>query len=200
MSRTLALFDFDGTVTTRDTLFVFARFIAGTNKYKLGLIYLAPWLIAQRLGFISAQKAKEVFLSYFIKGITVEKFNRVCDQFCKEILPAILRPQALKTIEHHKQHGSTITIVSASPEDWITPWANDLGITVVATRLEKNENSITGKIAGLNCNGAEKVNRISEKFHVIDYPIIVAYGDSEGDREMLELATQKFFKPFRDKN
>jgi phosphatidylglycerophosphatase C len=199
MSRTLALFDFDGTITTRDTLFVFAHFIVGSNKYFLGLFYLAPWLIAHRIGLFSAQKAKEIFLGYFLKGITAEKFTLTCNQFCTQVLPTLIRPRAFEAIVQHKQNGTRIAIVSASCEDWIAPWANQFGIEVIATRLEKKENIITGRIAGLNCNGSEKVTRIQEKINVLEYPVIIAYGDSSGDHAMLELATQKFFKPFRDK-
>ncbi len=200
MSRTLALFDFDGTITTRDTLFVFARFIVGLKKFWLGIIFLAPWLIANRLGWVSAQKAKEIFLKYFFKDITTEKFERLCDQFGMQVLPTLIRPQALEAIEKHKQNGARIVIVSASCEDWIAPWANQLGIEVIATRLEKREDKITGRILGLNCNGSEKVTRIREKINLAEYSFVAAYGDSSGDHAMLELATQKFFKPFRDKS
>lgn len=198
-NRILVLFDFDGTITTRDTLFIFTRFIAGTNKFLFGLIYLAPSLLAHRFGFLSAQKTKETFLTYFLKGFAAEKFKTDCNRFCLQLLPSIIRPEALEAIEQYKKQGARIAIVSASPEDWIKPWANQLGIEVIATRLEKREDRITGRILGLNCNGLEKVNRIHEKINVAEYPVVAAYGDSSGDSEMFELATQKYFKPFQGK-
>lgn len=199
-NRTLVLFDFDGTITTHDTLFLFAKFVAGKFKYWIGIILLFPWLVALRLGLVSAQRAKEIFLSYFLKGISTTIFDELCTEFCDQVLVHVIRQKAELAIKKYIQEDARIVIVSASPEDWILPWATQYNMEVIATRLQKIDNKITGQIEGINCNGPEKVNRIRERITVSEYSDIIAYGDSKGDLEMLDLATQKYFKPFQDKS
>lgn len=200
MNRTnLALFDFDGTITSKDTLFEFCRFKVGNTRFVIGLAFLAPILILQRLKVISAQRAKERFLNYFIGTLPQEKFNGLCQSFADKKIPALVRKGAVATLNQYKTNGTRIIIVSASPENWIKPWANPLGIEVIATKLVVSNGSISGKIDGKNCNGDEKVNRIKNEVNLELHPIIAAYGDSTGDVPMLNLAHQKFFKPFRDK-
>jgi phosphatidylglycerophosphatase C len=198
-SEHLVLFDFDGTLTTRDTLFEFCRFYAGGFKFACGLLILLPVLVGQRLKLIPAQRAKEIFLKHFIGGITTTLFNEVCQRFASH-LPNIIRSKAILAIEEYRKQNVTMFIVSASPENWIIPWSKQYGIEVVATQLQVVNGSVTGKILGKNCNGIEKVNRIKEILTVSDYSQISAYGDSSGDLPMLNLAHRKFFKPFRDNN
>lgn len=199
-NRTLVLFDFDGTITTNDTLFLFAKFVAGRFNYWIGIILLFPWLIALSVGLVSAQRGKEIFLSYYLKGISTTRFDELCAEFCDQVLVHVIRQKAELAIEKYRQQDARIVIVSASPEDWILPWATQYNLEVIATRLQKIDNKITGQIEGLNCNGPEKVNRINERITLSQYSDIIAYGDSKGDLEMLNLATQKYFKPFRDKS
>ncbi|MBX2898323.1 MAG: HAD-IB family hydrolase [Cyclobacteriaceae bacterium] len=193
----LALFDFDGTITTKDTLFEFCRFKAGKLKFLAGLVWLAPVLVLQRLQLIPAQRAKEIVLAYFVGGMVHAQFRNLCIAFAKERVPALLRPQAQEAMATHTTNHVRILIVSASPEDWIKPWAHRVGAEVLATRLQVVEGKISGKIEGKNCNGVEKVARIKSEVNLAAATYIYAYGDSRGDLPMLALAQEKYFKPFR---
>lgn len=195
----LVLYDFDGTITTKDTLFEFCRFIAG-DLFIVKIFVLLPVLLAQRLTLVSAQRAKEIFLAFFLNGLQQSEFENKCQLFAEKILPGLIRPQALKSIQDYKSIQSRIVIVSASPQNWILPWANKFGVEVIATRLVIEEGNITGKIQGRNCNGLEKVKRVRERIDLASYREIIAYGDTKGDLPMLALATQKFFKPFRGRS
>lgn len=88
-------------------------------------------------------------------------------------------------------------VVSASPENWIQKWSFSEGLELIASKLEVNNGKITGKILGKNCHGVEKLKRIKEKYIIEDYKVIYAYGDTSGDRPMLNVATHSFYKPFR---
>lgn len=198
-SEHLVLFDFDGTLTTRDTLFEFCRFHAGSFKFMYGLLILMPILVGQKLKLISAQRAKEIFLNHFIGGQTITQFNMVCQKFTHR-LANLIRSKAMLAIEDYRKQNARIIIVSASPENWILPWAKRYDLEVIATRLLIENGRVTGRIRGENCNGEEKVKRIREILNTSDYSKIVAFGDSKGDLPMLSLAHQKFFKPFRDNN
>ena len=193
----LVLFDFDGTLTHKDTLFEFTRYAVGTARFLFGLMILAIPLVLQKLKVVSAQRAKEIFLSHFFGEMGLEDFDKCCSSFCATVLPALVRQKAMHAILHHQKEGAKIIIISASPANWIRPWASKNNIETIATELETKNNKLTGKIAGANCNGEEKVNRLKAYLDLKQFDQIIAYGDTAGDLPMLNLATTKFFKPFR---
>lgn len=198
MKKQLALFDFDGTITTRDTLFAFIRFYHGTFRFYIGFLLLSPILIAYKLKLIPNWRAKEIVLQWFFKGVRAADLQAKGEQFVREVLPPLLRPEALVAIRQHQQAGTEVVLVSASAEAWVKPWSDTLGITCLATRLEEKAGVMTGKLSGANCFGAEKENRVRACYNLADYDVIHAYGDSSGDREMLALADHAHFKPFRN--
>jgi phosphatidylglycerophosphatase C len=197
MNKKLVLFDFDGTITTKDTLLKFIVFYRGTVRYGLGLIILSPVLFLYVIKLLKNWKAKQIFLSWYFKGEDITSFNRRCKQFSDEVIPSLVRPQALQAIEKYKREGYTIAVVSASPENWVRPWCELHGVSCIATTLEVENTFITGKIKGKNCFGEEKCRRIQDTYTLSEFNEIIAYGDTSGDKEMLALAHKKFYKPFR---
>lgn len=195
--QTLVLFDFDGTLTYKDTLFEFTRYAVGNARFVFGLMVLALPLVLQKIKLISAQRAKEMFISQYFRNSSLENFNTLCDSFCASVLPLLVRQKAMDAILQHQKEGARVIIISASPINWIRPWAMKNNIETIATELEIQDNRLTGKIAGANCNGEEKVNRLKALVDITQYNPIIAYGDTAGDLPMLNLATKKFFKPFR---
>ena len=198
MSRSIAFFDFDGTITTKDTLLEFIRFTRGEARFWAGFIRNSPWLLAYKLKLISNQSAKEKVLRHFFRDTPVSAFREQCDLFYDRVLGSLIRPKALVEIQKLKREGVVIVIVWASPENWIRGRWEEIGAELIARRLEVKEDRITGKILGKNCYGAEKVRRIGEKYAVSDYEVIHAYGDTSGDLPMLKLATTSYYKPFRN--
>ncbi|MGF6848532.1 phosphatidylglycerophosphatase C [Chitinophaga sp. W3I9] len=194
---TIAFFDFDGTITTRDTLWEIIRHHRGRAAMYAGIIQLLPPLLRFKLKMMPAQQMKEQVLEYFFGEMSAHDFSAGCESFCREKLPALIRPQALAAIRNHQQQGHHVVVVSASAQDWVAPWCRKENIICLATRLEVKNKVITGKIQGINCNGEEKVNRIREAYRLENFREIYAYGDSEGDRPMLALAQHVSFKPFR---
>jgi len=67
-------------------------------------------------------------------------------------------------------------------------------VDLICTQLEERNGSLTGRYVGRDCIGAEKVARIRGRYDLAAYPVIYAYGDTEDDREMLELADKKFYR------
>lgn len=197
MNDRIAFFDFDGTITTKDTLLEFIRFYKGTVSFYLGFIMCSPFLIAYKLKLIPNYVAKQQVLQHFFNGESVEEFQKTCDEFAEKKLPALLRPKAIQEIKKLQAGGSTVVIVSASAENWIRQWAAQHGLHVMGTRLATQNQKITGKIEGNNCYGDEKVYRIKDKYDLSDYREIYCYGDTGGDKPMLALATKAFYKPFR---
>ncbi len=196
MKGNLALFDFDGTITTKDTLLEFIKFYKGTVPFYKGLLLLSPMLVLFKLKFIRNWRAKEIMLSFFFSGTPVEDFDAKCVLFAEKIIPSLIRPNALRHLKEHQQNGDKVVIVSASTENWIKPWANSLGVDLIGTLLEVTDGKITGKIKGRNCYGAEKVVRVKEYLKGETYDHIYAYGDSSGDNELLKYATHPHYRYF----
>src|SRR6187402_1038619 len=153
-NRKLVLFDFDGTITTHDTFILFIQFYHGKLKFLLGFLLLSPVLALMKLRLIANWKAKELVMTLFFKNVPVETFNLACAHFCKEVIPNHIRPNALKTLREHLKNGDTISVVSASPENWVNKWCEENRISCLSTVLEvDNQQRLTGKIAGKNCYG-----------------------------------------------
>lgn len=194
----LALFDFDGTITKDDSLLKFIRFVVGDGRFVFGLVVLSPILVAYKLKLIPNYKAKQYMLSWFFKGMSKDAFLKVANEYSLVHIDKILRPKAIEKINWHKNQGHKVVVVSASIEFWLRPWCEKNGLELIATKLEIKDDIVTGKLLSKNCYGVEKVNRIKEIYNLKDFEYIYSYGDSSGDKQMLELAHEKFYKPFRD--
>lgn len=192
----LALFDFDGTITTRDSLPDFIQYAVGKPVYYLGLIVLSPILTAYLSGIISNHLAKQKMMAWFFKGWELARFQEVADQYSREEIDNIVRPEAMQKLRWHQQQGDYVIVVSASMENWLRLWCVNKGVDLLATRLEVQNGALSGKFATANCHGKEKVNRVQEHVHLSDFEKIYAYGDSNGDTEMLALADEGFYRGF----
>lgn len=193
----LALFDFDGTITKDDSLLKFIPFVVGNGNFILGLLVLSPVLVAYKLKLIPNYKAKQKMLSWFFKGMGKDEFYAVANEYSLHHIDKILRPRAIEKLNWHKQKGHKVVIVSASLECWLRPWCEKNGFELIATKLEIKNNTVTGKLLTKNCYGQEKVNRIKESYNLNEFEYIYAYGDSAGDKDMLELADEQHYKSFR---
>ena len=192
----LSLFDFDGTITYKDSMVDFIQYVVGKYAYYRGLIYLSPMLVAYKLKFIPNHIAKKKLIAHFFKDWDVEQFQKLADKYSIEQLDKIIRQKAMTKITWHQQQGHKVVIVSASMECWLKEWCVKNNIDLIATRLEIIEGQLTGRFATKNCYGIEKVNRIKEQYNLSEYGVIYAYGDSLGDKEMLSIATKRYYKHF----
>jgi phosphatidylglycerophosphatase C len=196
VKKDIAFFDFDGTITTKDTLLEFIKFSKGKFHFLIGFLLNAHYLIAYKLKLISNHSAKEKILHFFFANTSAEDFKKYCNTFSKNILPQLIRSKAMEEINHLQKNNTVVVVVSASPENWIEEWANKNQIQLIGSRLEIKNGKLTGKLSGKNCHGNEKVSRIRDAFNLSEYNIVAAYGDSKGDKPMLRLATNAYYKPF----
>lgn len=197
MESSLVIFDFDGTITKDDSFLRFIRFVVGDLKFVIGLFNLSPILVLYKLKIVPNYIAKQKVLSYFFKGYKEEYFRSIANEYSLNHIDKIIRPKAIEKIKWHKKHGHKIIIVSASIDCWLRPWCEKNSLELLATQLQIKDGILTGDLLTKNCYGIEKVNRIKELYNPDDFEYIYAYGDSSGDKEMLELADKSFYKPFR---
>jgi len=187
----VSAFDFDGTLTTKDTFLEFIKHSHGKMRFLFGFLFLSPVMALFKAGLISNQRTKQIAFSFFYKGWEIEKFNSFCESFSAKI-DAILRQSTIILLKEHLAEGNHVVIISASIENWIRPWAEKQGIRKIAgTKIEVIARKITGRFASKNCYGMEKVNRLLEIYPEREKYLLFACGDSCGDRELLNSANIK---------
>lgn len=187
--RTIAAFDFDGTLTTRDTLPLFIIHARGWGRFICGMLRLTPMLCGYLSGGIPNGEAKQRLFAHFFKGMPYKDFKRYGETFAKKT-DKYRNTKMIGILERHKEQGHCICIISASMEEWIGPWAAQYGVgRVIATEAEiDGKGFMTGRFRSPNCNGKEKVKRLLEKEPERKEYYLYAYGDSKGDMPLLEFA------------
>lgn len=190
----IAFFDFDGTITRRDSFALFLRHILG-QKFYVKLAQNLHILLLYKLGFVSNSRAKESVLHSCLRGISEGELQAHCAKFLP-ILDGICKDSALARIVWHKEQGDRVVLVSASFEEYLGVWVRKIGIEVIATKMEVQGGKLTGKLATPNCYGAQKVARIRAQIDLAQFDEIYAYGDTRGDKEMLEIAQHAFYRAF----
>lgn len=139
---------------------------------------------------------KEEVLSKLFRGMNEDEFEKRCQQFAEKIIPTLCKKSAMEKIEWHRKGKHQLVLLSASFEDYLKPWAAQFGFTVVATKVEKQNNLLTGNFKGKNCNHEEKLIRLKNEIELSQFDEIFAYGDTKGDEAFMSIATKKFFRNF----
>ena len=185
--KQLFAFDFDGTLTTRDTLIAFIRYACGTPRFLLGFLLHAPLLVLMKLRLYSNGKAKQRLFSWFFRGMPIETFDALCQSFASTHRH-LLRPETVRLLQQALSEGAEVLIVSASIDNWVQPFFPS--VTVLGTQIEVIDGRLTGRFLTPNCYGQEKVRRILALHPVRSSYRLTAYGDSRGDRELLAFADE----------
>ena len=195
----VAVFDFDGTLTRRDSLLPFLWHVAGPARFVWNATVLLPTLLRYAVGILENGPAKERVLGQFLAGTPVEEIRAVAESFAAETIPSLLDPEAIGRLRWHQEQGHTTVLVTASLELYARPWAKAEGFDrVIGTRLETEDGVFTGQFATPNCYGAEKPRRLQTDGPDLRRATVYAYGNSRGDRELLAMADHSFYQSFGD--
>lgn len=193
--KKLYLFDFDGTLTYRDTMFLYLRFY-DSSKFNFQFIKHIPLFILLKLKLADPEKIKRSFISSILKGQTKNKIEKKSHEFFEKYYPEIFRENALEFINTIDRDKIDCYIVSASLDIWVKPFADKFNMKLLATQAEFVNDIFTGNFIGKNCNGPEKVNRIEYALTGKKYDKTIAFGDTSGDKEMLSWANESQFEFF----
>nr|WP_297065261.1 HAD family hydrolase [Prevotella sp.] len=202
MKKKIYCFDFDGTLTTSDTLLEFIKYAKGRSRFLMVFLMYSPLLVLMKLHLYPNWKAKQRIFAHLFAGMRIEKFDALCRGFAEES-QHLLRPKGITLVHEALVAGAQVFIVSASIDNWVRPFfdiRNLKGVQVLGTQIEVEDGKLTGLFKSNNCYGKEKVHRIAEalkSFERSEYEI-EAFGDSRGDKEMLAFADKGHFKPFRE--
>lgn len=198
MHKNIITADFDGTLTTKDTLLEFIRYARGTWGLLWGFLLHSPLLVLMKLRLYPNYRAKQRIFSYYFRGMTLEAFDSLCQRFARDNRDRLLRPDGLAMLRRAIDDGAQVLIVSASIDNWVRPFFEGMAVTILGTQVETKGGLLTGCFLTANCYGPEKVRRIkAELKESRDHCHITAFGDSRGDKEMLDYADEGYYKPFR---
>ena len=198
--RPLVAFDFDGTLTSEDSFTAFLAWKVGPARYAAGVAALAAagagYLFDRDRGRLKAATVKR-----FLAGMTREELEAAAQAFATDRGRALLRPDAMRAWRRWQAESARLIVVTASPEIVVAPIVRAIGAdTLIGTRLAFDaQGRVTGALDGANCRGAEKVRRLKAMFGE-DVKLEAAYGDTDGDKEMLTLAEEQGLKVFNGVN
>ena len=189
--RVVAVFDFDGTLTCRDTFLEFIRYVHGTRALWLGFLSNSLFVVGYMLQVYPNYKLKQRIFRHFFQGMSKRRFSELGSSF-QLVINQFLRSSTLCALNRHIAEGHHVIVISASVHEWVAPWCFAHGIAhVLATEVETDVNGfLTGRLASQNCYGQEKVKRLLSIEPDRQSYSLVAYGDSRGDREMLVFADE----------
>ncbi|MBN39723.1 MAG: HAD-IB family hydrolase [Acidimicrobiaceae bacterium] len=180
--RVVAAFDFDGTITKRDTLLPFLKQYGLGRMAKATLRTLVTQLDSNFRNTLKVNVLKELLCD--LPADVFETNGRTY----ASMLPELYRTEILERIEFHRQKGHQLVLVTGSLGCYARPAALALGFDhVIAVEITSSLGRLTGMIEGENVRGREKVRRLKKFLNTEDIELW-AYGNSSGDREMLEMA------------
>ena len=200
-SPVVAAFDFDGTLTKRDTLLPYLIQALGWPRFLWALVLSAPWLLGFALRVLPNDVAKQRLLRTCLQGRSTEAVDRWTTRWCAKSLQSSLQGWALDRLAQHRQARHHCVLVSASPDIYLKRVALKLGFdALICTELEVKGQTLTGAMRTPNCYGAQKAIRLRDHLarefgeSAAQNPVMHAYGDSAGDWDLLKMATHAWYR------
>lgn len=198
----LAIFDVDFTLTRRETLIEFYRFMIKKKPKLLRHLpksALSGFFYALRV--YDAQTAKEKFIR-FIDGIHENEMKEIVKDFYEKRLSKILYKDAIDMIRKLKKEGCKVYLISASPEMYLEELYNIKEVDkIIGTRITLESGYYKKKICGINCKGEEKVKRLMEVLKEenieVDFKNSYMFSDSLSDLPLFELVGNPYLINYR---
>src|SRR5579864_9507093 len=101
----LALFDFDGTITDRDTLTPFVRLTTPVRRRAAGYLVLGPLVLGYRAGAVSAGRLRTTAVRFALKGVSAASIREIGASYAADVLPRAIQPEARERLAWHKAQG-----------------------------------------------------------------------------------------------
>jgi HAD superfamily hydrolase (TIGR01490 family) len=190
----LALFDFDGTITTREMFRPFIEFAVSPRRRTIGGTLLAPLVAGYKFGWVSPNLMRRSAVHVGFRGAPEAQVLAQGETFARDVLPGVLREQALERIQWHKQQGDHVVVVSGALDVYLSHWCRSHGLDWLCSQLETRSGKMTGRYRGEQCVNAEKSRRVAESYDLASYPVIYAYGDTPEDAHLLKLAHRRYYQ------
>ncbi len=188
-----AFFDLDKTVIAKASMVAFGPPLYRAGMISRWLVVRALWsqFVFQRVGADEEQmrKFRESALRV-TRGWDQTRISAIVRDTLTEVIDPIVYDEALELIREHQAAGRRVYIISASPEEIVTPLALYLGVDeAIASRAKLDDDGrYTGEVEFYSY-GPFKADAMVEaaRLHDIDLAASYAYSDSATDLPMLEI-------------
>lgn len=201
----LALFDIDYTITRKETLMEFYKYIVSKDIKNIKFLPRALFSgLMYGVKVYDERRVKESFLK-FIENIEEKDLAILTKKFYDERLSKILYKDALDMIHKLKTEGYMIILISASPEFYIKEfYAIDDVDFIIGTRFTFENGKFVRKMSGNNCKRDEKVVRLKaylkENNIEADYENSYMFSDSLSDLPLLDLVGNPYLINYNKKH
>src|SRR6186713_3614583 len=178
----IAIFDLDGTITYRDTLFpLVLRQLARRPWNLLRLFFVAP--AALRYLFDHDRGAlKQSLLRSTLRGIARSELAAVSTEFVRDTIEHRCFRDALAAIRRHREAGHHLVLMSASVDFYVPEFGRQLGFDqVISTGVAWNGDRLDGTLTTANRRGEEKARCVRELLAQRQDSETFAYGNSDSD-------------------
>ncbi|MBM3491918.1 MAG: HAD-IB family phosphatase [Alphaproteobacteria bacterium] len=191
---TLAVFDFDGTLTRRDTLLPWLAELRGWRRTLIAAARagLAAPLRPRRDGADTRTAIKQRLLRQLLTGVEQAAGVAAAQRLARRLS---WRASGLDALQRHRQAGDRVLIATGAA-DFVarTLLAERFGdrLEVIGTTLELDRGRFTGRMLGANCVRRAKADRLRNwlvengPFHSIS-----GYGNAPHDLPMLALCDHR---------
>lgn len=198
-ARRIAAFDFDGTLSRRDTLVPFLASAGGRARFARVCANLGVSGARRTVDVRDRDGLKEQMIRQLFAGRSESELVSRARLYSRDLLTNQLRPEVLRRLDQHRDAGHEVVFVSASLAHYLDPLAAELGVAgVLAVELESVDGRLTGGLARPNVRAEQKAIRLrewlgQEPHGPLDGVELWAYGNSSGDHALLELADHAFW-------
>lgn len=196
--KKIAFFDFDGTLTSKDSLTEFYKYMYKKDFFFYYYLRNTFLFFLVKLGVVNYRLLKMKRIKFLVNKYSLDFLLDKSGDFFNSFVKTELKKKGKSKMIELSKKGFEIVIVSASIDLLLKHFAKEFNVKIITNELEQDEGNFTGKfLHGKDCNFGEKVNRIKEKYNLKEYNEVLAYGDSEGDYAMFEIADKSFLNHFK---
>ena len=183
----LAIFDIDYTITRKETLMEFFKYLVSKDIKNIKFLPRALYSgLMYSIKVYDERRVKECFLK-FIDNIDEKDLAKLTKSFYDERLSSILYKDAVDMIKKLKNEGYMVILISASPEFYAIKEVD----LIIGTKFAFEGGKFVRKMDGNNCKGEEKVKRLNEvlkeKNIKADFKNSYMFSDSLSDKPLLDL-------------
>ena len=184
----IAIFDLDGTITRRDTLFPLVLRRLAQRPWRLARLLLVIPAAARFLVDRDRGALKQSMLRATLRGTARAELQAFACEFVRDRIANGCFREALATVRRHRDAGHHLVLMSASVDFYVPEFGRQLGFDqVICTEVSWQHDRLDGTLLTANRRGEEKARCLRALFAVRRYDDSFAYGNSASDLPHLQL-------------